>query len=98
MANSISEGLAWQKTLADRRAELVKLRDKSAVRSFQATGYGADAINGTVIEPVYDPKELDKTIAGIAKAERLLEQAIKRANATTSIQFEIDDTVLGELV
>ena len=96
---TISEGLAWQKTLAKRRAELVQLRDRSATRQFRAEGYGATPVVGTVTEPVYDAKELDKTIARIAKEERLLESSIKRANASTTLPgFEINDEVLGELV
>lgn len=95
---TLSEGLGWQKTLSTRRAELTRLRDASATRQFRSQNYGATAAEGTVVEPVYNAQELDRKIARIAREERLLDVAIKRANAVTQIEFEINDEVLGELV
>jgi hypothetical protein len=96
--STISEALAWQKVLATRRAELIKLRDGSAKREFRAVAYGAEALPGTVVEPTYDVKALDKVVAAVSREERLVSVAIKRANATTEINYEINDKVLGELV
>lgn len=96
--STINECLGWQKTLATRRLELVKLRDASATRTFQAERYTAQPTEGTVREPVYNALELDKTINRLAREERLVAMAIKRANATTDTPYTIDDKVLGELV
>ncbi len=49
------------------------------------------------IVPTYDVKELDKDITRIAREMRLLDTAIKAANATTKLNYEWDDAVLGEV-
>jgi hypothetical protein len=90
---TISEGLSWMKTLKGRHAELVALRNQNAQRTTQD-------YNGrvTVQEPLYDPRELDTMVAKLAREQRLLDQAIKRANAQVVLDnYEQDDKVLGEL-
>jgi hypothetical protein len=92
MKPTISEGLGWLKTLAIRHAELVKMRDANAKTTTQ------DYNGKTVITvPEYDVKKLDKRVTILAREHRLCAEAIKKTNATTPIDYVIDDTVLGEL-
>jgi hypothetical protein len=47
---------------------------------------------------VYDVRVLDRLVTRVAREIRLLEQALKAANAKTTIDgYEQDDAVLGEL-
>ena len=93
---TISEALNWQKTLRERHAELVGLRDTNATRSTRL--YGANADRTQIVEVLYDAKALDALITGIAKEIRDLDNAIKKTNAlTTVVGYSQDDTVLGEL-
>lgn len=89
---TISEGLGWMKTLAVRHTELVKLRDANAKTVTQ--DYNGKTVS---TEPQYDAKKLDKRITLLAREHRLCSEAVKKANATTPIEFVIDDSVLGEL-
>jgi hypothetical protein len=93
---TINEGLAWLKTLKKRHEELVALRNDNAHR--ERRFYGAAADKEIVKEPVYDVKVLDRLVTRVAREIRLLEQALKAANAKTTIEgYEQDDAVLGEL-
>lgn len=93
---TVSEALAWQKTLKGRHAELVGLRNENANR--ERTYYGQNANKETVKEPLYDAKALDQTVTRIARELRILDEAIKRSNAKTKLAgYERDDAVLGEL-
>jgi|ERR1700723_3738960 len=89
---TISEGLSWMKALTGRHAELVALRNANAQVVRQE-------YNGRVTEahPLYDARQLDGMVATLARERRLLDQAIKRANAQTMLEYEQDDKVLGEL-
>ena len=58
----------------------------------------ASADKEIVKEPVYDVEVLDRLVTRVAREMRLLEQALKAANAKTTIDgYEQDDAVLGEL-
>ena len=93
---TINEGLAWLKTLKKRHEELLALRNDNAHR--ERRFYGASADKEIVKEPVYDVKVLDRLVTRVAREMRLLEQALKAANAKTTIDgYEQDDAVLGEL-
>lgn len=93
---TINEGLAWLKTLKKRHEELLALRNDNAHR--ERRFYGAGAEKEIVKEPVYDVKVLDRLVTRVAREIRLLEQALKVANAKTTIDgYEQDDAVLGEL-
>jgi hypothetical protein len=93
---TVSEALTWQKTLKDRHTELISLRNASANR--ERIHYGANADKERIIEPLYDPKILDRQIVVVAREMRLLDEAIKRSNATVQLSgYERDDKVLGEL-
>jgi len=93
---TISEALNWKKTLSQRHAELVELRNENSSRR---TRYiGANAEKNEVREALYDPKELDRMISRVAREIRILDNAIKLTNATTKVkQYEQNDEVLGEL-
>lgn len=93
---TVSEALTWQKTLKVRHDELVGLRNSNAHR--ERLYYGQHSDKERVSEPLYDPKALDRQIATIAREMRLVDEAIKRSNSTTSLASYLrDDNVLGEL-
>ena len=92
---TISEALGWMKVLKARHAELVALRNENS--NVRTTRYSReDPV--VVEEPKYDAKALDRRITLIAREMRLVDEAIKRANAVTPIgDYARDDNVLGEL-
>ncbi|MBK9243005.1 MAG: hypothetical protein IPL75_22700 [Acidobacteria bacterium] len=94
---TLNEGLAWLKTLKKRHEELIALRDNNAHRERRFLGSMAD--KELVKEPVYDVRALDRTVTGVAREIRLLEQALKATNARTVVEgYKQDDAVLGEIV
>jgi hypothetical protein len=93
---TINEGMIWMRTLRERHAELVALRDRNSAKERHI--YGANAERDIVKDPVYDPKQLDRMITVIAREMRLLDTAIKAQNAKTQIDGYVqNDAVLGEL-
>lgn len=93
---TVSEALTWQKTLKERHSELTSLRNANSSR--EITYYGHDNDKERKKEPLYDVKALDRQIVTIARELRLLDEAIKRSNATVVLSgFERNDDVLGEL-
>ena len=91
---TISEALGWQKTLKERHAELIGLRNENShdERRF----YGANADKVMEKKPVYDAKKLDALIGNIAREMRLLDVALKNTNATVNVRgYEQDDSILG---
>lgn len=93
---TLSEALSWKKTLEARHGELVSLRNQNSVHRTRYIGANADK---PVEEKVlYDAKELDKIITGLARELRLLDMAMKKTNASTTVtDYEQNDAVLGEL-
>lgn len=93
---TINEALVWQKTLRERMAELTTLRNENSATVTRYRGMGGDKEDKR--EPTYDAKALDKTIAGLHRELRRLDQCIKATNAVTPVVGYVqDDTVLGEL-
>ena len=89
---TISEALSWQQTLKQRHAELINLRNANAQKTSR---YGETT---TLTTPTYDAKALDKRVTLLARELRLLNDSIKKVNATTVVPgFDRDDEVLGEL-
>lgn len=93
---TINEALVWKKTLQQRHAELVGLRDANSATETRRYGMGGDKeITRT---PVYDVKVLDKMITRVAAELRRLDQQIKATNGVTPVlHYQQDDSVLGEL-
>jgi len=56
---TLSQGLAWMKTLRDRHNELVSLRDRNSAERTRRWGETKEDV---VEKPVYDVKELDRMI------------------------------------
>ena len=84
------------KTLRERHAELVNLRNENAYTRTRHFGVGGD--KQETKEPVYDVKKLDKAVTTVATEIRKLEMALKQTNAATVIQgYEQDDSVLGQV-
>lgn len=97
MKISISEGMSWRKTLTERHAELVGLRQANSVR--ETRFYGANVDKERITEPLYDVVALDKLIGTIAKEIRRLDDDIKATNHVTELlKYEKNEDVLGELV
>jgi hypothetical protein len=93
---TISEGLGWLRTMRERQAELIRLRDSNARSERRHLGIGGDKT--VEVKPEYDVKALDKQITVLAKEIRLLDDALKRTNATVRISdFTKNEDVLGEL-
>ena len=92
---SISEGIGWKKTLQERHNELTQLRNENSRNTTRYIGESKE-INST---PTYDVKALDKMISRLAKEIRMLDEAIKRQNAKTTIEsYDRNEDVLGEIV
>jgi len=92
---TLSQGLAWMKTLRERHNELVMLRDRNSAERTRRWGETKEDV---VEKPVYDVKNLDKMINQVALELRKLDDAIKVTNAGTIINnYKRDDEVLGEL-
>ena len=93
-AITLNEGLSWLKTLRARHAELVALRNQNA--QTETRFYGADAARSSEKLPVYDVKKLDVAVARVAKEIRLLDSAIKKQNAITTIDgYDQTEDALG---
>ena len=88
---TISEALTYSKSLFNRHSELVGLRDENSKK--ERRFFGSNAEREVVTEPLYNVKELDKKINIVAKEMRLIDMAIKSANATTQINYTQDETV-----
>jgi hypothetical protein len=92
---TISEGIGYLKMLRERHSELLALRNQNAVK--ETRFYGANADKNKEINPVYDVKALDRLVTSVAKEVRVLDMAIKTANATFRLEYEWRDDVLGEI-
>jgi len=93
---TINEGMIWMKTLKERHAELVTLRNENSATTRRYYGTAGD--KEITREPTYDVKVLDRMITRVAREMRVLEQAIKSTNAVTPVKdYTPDDSVLGEL-
>ncbi len=93
---TISELLGLQQIVKARYGELVSLRDRNSAT--QTRFYGANADKPVETKPQYSAVKLDKIIAGLAREQRLMDAALKKANATLAVpDYSWDDSVLGEL-
>jgi hypothetical protein len=96
MKLTISEAITTQKTLKARHAELVQLRNSNSEN--ETRFYGNDAQRQVEKKVLYDVKKLDKLVTSVAKEIRLLDVALKSANAKTIVKgYEWDDSKLGEV-
>ncbi len=85
---TINEGLAYMKTLKARHKELVDLRGESKSERVYMRSE-----KDYVEKPVYNVKTVDKKAQAVAKEIRLLDSAIKKANAITDIEFTANENV-----
>jgi len=93
---TVNEALVWMKTLRQRHAELVELRDANSATVTRRFGVGGD--KETTRQPTYDVRVLDKMVSTVAREIRTLDQQIKATNGQTPVVgYEQDDSVLGEL-
>jgi len=92
---TLSQGLAWMKTLRVRHNELVALRDRNSAERIRRWGETKEDI---VEKPVYNVKELDRMINKLALELRRLDDAMKVTNAKTIVEnYKRNDEILGEL-
>jgi hypothetical protein len=93
---TISEALTWKKTLQERHAELVNLRNENSASTKRFYGVAGD--KNEVKTPVYEVKKLDLLITQVARELRLVDNAIKKANAKLTVPgYDQNDSVLGEV-
>jgi hypothetical protein len=93
---TINEALVWLRTLRERHAELLALRNENSANVRRHYGVGGD--KSETREPVYSVKALDKLVSRLALEIRRLDMQLKATNAvTTVIAYEQDDAVLGEV-
>lgn len=95
MKITISEGIGYLKMLRERHAELLALRNQNAVK--ETRFYGANADKNKEIDPVYDVKSLDRLVTSVAREIRKLDMAIKSMNAVIRLDYDWDDSVLGQV-
>lgn len=89
---TINEGLAYMKTLKARHKELVDLRgDNKSERIFMRSE------KDFVEKPVYDVRAVDQKAQVVAREIRLLDSAIKKANAVTDIVFTPEENVFESI-
>lgn len=89
---TINEGLAYMKTLKTRHKELVDLRgENKSERMYMRES------KDYVDKPVYDVRAVDKQAQAVAKEIRLLDSAIKKANAVTDIDFKTNESVFDAI-
>jgi len=92
---TLSQGLAWMKTLRVRHNELVALRDRNSAERIRRWGETKEDI---VEKPVYNVKELDRMVNKLALELRRLDDAMKVTNAKTIVEnYKRNDEILGEL-
>ena len=85
---TINEGLAYMKTLKARHKELVDLRGENKSERIYMRNE-----KDFIEKPAYDVKAVDKKAQAVAKEIRLLDSAIKKANAITPIDFTANENV-----
>lgn len=93
---TISEALSCMKTLRERHAELVNLRNENSRNHTRRYGIGGD--KDETVTPVYDVKKLDAIVNQVAREIRKLDVAIKNANAKLKVPgYDWSEDVLGEI-
>ena len=93
---TISEAMGWMKTLRERHAELVALRNENSKK--ETRFYGQNVDKERIVEPVYDVKHLDAMVTTVAREIRKLDEGIKKTNAVVFVEgYEKNEAVLGEL-
>ena len=85
---TINGGLALQKALRGRLNELTHLRDSVAVE--ESTNYYSDVKSEKIVTVKYEVKFVDKKIVQLQNVLFKLDNAIKTANAKTTLDITID--------
>ena len=95
MNRSINEWMIIRKIVAERKQDLKRLRDLSAVDSRVIDSYG-DKVKESINTAKYDVKVLDRRIVEMQNSDLAIESAIKQSNATTKLELVIDvDSLLS---
>lgn len=89
MNKSINEWMIARKILAERKWDLKKLREQSAVDSKVIHTIG-EKVTETSNTAKYDVKVLDRRIIEMQNADLAIESAIKQSNATTRLDLAVD--------
>lgn len=95
MNRSINEWMVVRKVLTERRLDLKRLREASAVDKREVHSYG-ERISETTNTAKYDVRVLDKRIVEMQNADLAIESAIKQSNATTRLDIAVEvDSLLS---
>lgn len=95
MNKSINEWMIARKILAERKMDLKRLREQSAVDSRVIHTIG-EKVTETSQTAKYDVKVLDRRIIEMQNADLAIESAIKQSNATVKIDLPVDvDSLLS---
>ena len=89
MNKSINEWMIIRKIVGERKQDLKRLRDLSAVDSRVIDSHG-DKVKESINTAKYDVKVLDRRIVEMQNADLAIESAIKQSNATTKIDLAVD--------
>lgn len=86
---TINEGLSYLKLLKQRHQELVELRKQNKDERV----FGIRTEKEYIERPAYDIKAIDRKAVAVAKEIRILDAAIKKANALVEIDFKANESV-----
>jgi len=82
--------------VSSRLGRLETLQQQTSMK--ERTWFGQDLQNKTEKEPQYDPKALDAKISQLRNHLFKSKSAIKQANASTTVDLDVDvDLLLGSL-
>lgn len=95
MNRSINEWMIARKILTERKMDLKRLRDQSAVDSLTIHTIGEKVMEQSNTAK-YEVKVLDRRIIEMQNADLAIESAIKQSNATVKIDLPVDiDSLLS---
>jgi hypothetical protein len=78
-----------RKVLSERKLDLKRLREQSAVDEKVVHTIGEKVTESTNTAK-YDVRVLDRRIVGMQNADLAIESAIKQSNATTGVDLPVD--------
>ena len=88
-SRTVNEFLVLKKVFAERKNDLKQIRLQTTVKTKTVRRYNDETTEETV-EPQYDTKLIDRRVTEIQNAELMIDAAIKQANATTTLNVNVD--------
>lgn len=93
MNKSVNEWMVFKKVLGERRIDLKRLREASAVDHKTVHSVG-DRVTEETAMAKYDARVLDRRIVEMQNADLAIESAIKQSNATVRLDIAVDADAL----